>query len=203
MQVLKKEIQDKILAVGVQEFSKQGFAGTGMREIAGKVGVGVGNLYRYFPNKDALFCAVVGPVVEELYAMLERHHGRGVDVAEMLREEYLRDVVGEYIALLQEERKRLKILLLGATGSSLEYFKTEFAERSTEQVRRWFWGNKKRHPQMHVRVSGLMLRMHTIWMFDLLEQLLIEEPKAEELQQIIEEYIQFEIHGWKQVLQLG
>lgn len=38
-----------------QQFGQKGYSKTSMREIAGAVGVGVGNIYNYFTNKDELF----------------------------------------------------------------------------------------------------------------------------------------------------
>jgi len=55
MQVLKDDIKRRILDVARQEFNSQGFAKASMRDIASKVGVGVGNLYNYYPGKDDLF----------------------------------------------------------------------------------------------------------------------------------------------------
>ena len=46
MQVLKEDIRGRILAVAEQRFGQQGYSKTSMREIAGAVGVGVGNIYR-------------------------------------------------------------------------------------------------------------------------------------------------------------
>ena len=80
MQVLKEDIRGRILAVAEQRFGQQGYSKTSMREIAGAVGVGVGNIYNYFRNKDELFCEVVRPVLHAMEAMLQEHHGiRGED----------------------------------------------------------------------------------------------------------------------------
>lgn len=54
-----------------------------MRNIAAQAGVGVGNLYNYFPSKDDLFCTVLSPIVSSFYAMFNRHHGEYVDVPGM------------------------------------------------------------------------------------------------------------------------
>lgn len=84
MQVLKEDIRGRILAVAEQRFGQQGYSKTSMREIAGAVGVGVGNIYNYFRNKDELFCEVVRPVLHAMEAMLQEHHGiRGEDVMTM------------------------------------------------------------------------------------------------------------------------
>ena len=93
MQVLKEDIRGRILAVAEQRFGQQGYSKTSMREIAGAVGVGVGNIYNYFRNKDELFCEVVRPVLHAMEAMLQEHHGiRGEDVMTMRSEKYLQSL---------------------------------------------------------------------------------------------------------------
>lgn len=63
MQVLKQDIQ--------KQFLKNGYMKTSMRQIAQEVGVGVGNLYNYYPNKDILFQAIVSPATSLLERMVQ------------------------------------------------------------------------------------------------------------------------------------
>lgn len=44
-----------ILEAALQLFSKQGYRGTSIREIAEEAGVSTGNVYHHFPDKEALF----------------------------------------------------------------------------------------------------------------------------------------------------
>lgn len=62
MPYLKEEVKEKILASAVVKFKEQGFDGASMRQIASGAGVSLGNVYRYFENKEALFNAIVEPV---------------------------------------------------------------------------------------------------------------------------------------------
>ena len=194
MQTLKKDIKQKILDAGRREFSRKGFAKASMRTIAMQVGVGVGNLYNYFPSKDRLFCAVLAPVISAFESMFERHHGNYADAMEMIREEYLYFAVSEYMNLLRGNRTLMKILFFGAQGSSLEHFKAEFTDRATEQVKMWFMNNKERHPQMNIKVSDFMIHLHTVWMFTMFEEILMHKISVEEMPRIVEEYILSLIH---------
>lgn len=202
MQTLKKDIRQKILDAGRREFSRKGFAKASMRTIAMQVGVGVGNLYNYFPSKDRLFCAVLAPVISAFESMFERHHGNYADAMEMIREEYLYFAVSEYMNLLRGNRTLMKILFFGAQGSSLEHFKAEFTDRATEQVKAWFKNNKENHPQMNIKVSDFMIHLHTVWMFTMFEEILMHKVSAEEMPRIVEEYIKFEINGWRYILEI-
>ena len=55
MQVQKEDIRGRVLTVAKRQFERKGYSKTSMREIAELAGVGVGNIYNYFTNKDELF----------------------------------------------------------------------------------------------------------------------------------------------------
>lgn len=202
MQILKNDIRQKILDAALREFARKGFAKASMRSIAVQVGVGVGNLYNYFPSKDRLFCAVLTPVISSFKAMLDRHHGDNADAMNMMRQEYLLSAVSEYMTLIKEHRRLMKILFFGAQGSSLENFKMIFTDKATEQVKIWFENNKRKHPQMNIHISDFMIHLHTVWMFTMFEEILMHKIPMDEMQQIVEEYIKFEINGWKHILHI-
>src|ERR1041385_8446168 len=54
-----EENQAAIEAAALRVFTKQGFHGTSVREIADAAGVSMGNLYNYYGGKEELFAAVV------------------------------------------------------------------------------------------------------------------------------------------------
>ena len=60
-QVLKDDIRDSIISSAKEEFLEHGFEGSSMRRIAQKSRMTVGNLYRYFKNKDDLNSFIVSP----------------------------------------------------------------------------------------------------------------------------------------------
>lgn len=203
MQVLKDDLRARILDVAKQEFAKKGFIKTSMRDIARGVGVGVGNLYNYFPGKDSLFVAVLTPITTAFYAMFDRHHGTdGTDALEMTTQDYLTSSVSEYFNLINGNRTLMKILFFKAQGSSLENFKIDFTDRATEQVKIWFADQKSRHPHMNTDVSNFMIHLHTVWMFTMFEEILMHKMTMTETRHIIEEYIKFETTGWKHILQI-
>jgi AcrR family transcriptional regulator len=53
------ENRDKILRAAEALFSTKGFNGTGLREVAEKAGVSLGNIYNHFADKKALFEALL------------------------------------------------------------------------------------------------------------------------------------------------
>lgn len=203
MQTLKSNIREMILKAAQGKFARKGFLKTSMRDIADAAGMGVGNIYNYFAGKDELFQAVVRPVTDEFKRLLEKHHGQsGRDALEMFSEAYFRDCVNEYVQLIDKYRTLMRILLFLAQGSSLETFREQFTNRATEQVKAWFADNKQRHPEINVAVSDFFIHLHTVWMFTLFEEMLMHNIQRQEIDRIVEEYVRFEIQGWKNIMNI-
>ena len=77
MQVKKPEVRKKLLIAAKAEFTSNGYERADMRSIASAAGFTVGNIYRYFENKEDLFnCVVNEPLLtterERLVLKLER-----------------------------------------------------------------------------------------------------------------------------------
>ncbi|MBR0461581.1 MAG: TetR/AcrR family transcriptional regulator [Erysipelotrichaceae bacterium] len=69
-QILKEEIRNKIVEAAKEEFLEKGYKDASLRSIAQKAGITVGNLYRYFRNKEDINLQIVGPTLDLLEAML-------------------------------------------------------------------------------------------------------------------------------------
>ena len=65
MQYTKESVRAKILEAAEAEFDEQGYAGASMRSIVRRAETSLGNIYRYYPNKEALFLSIVAPVVDK------------------------------------------------------------------------------------------------------------------------------------------
>ena len=203
MQVLKKDIRGRILAVARQQFERNGYSKTSMREIAVLADVGVGNIYNYFTSKDKLFREVVRPVLYALEAMLQEHHGtRGEDIMMMRSEKYLKSCIDEYVALIDRHRPLMEVLLFHAQGSSLEHFREDYTDRSTELVKAWFASMKQKHPEINTAVSDFIIHLHTVWMFTMFEELLMHSVPRQEMEAILHDYILFEIQGWRAIIKI-
>ncbi len=62
MQIQKEEIKNDILKIAEYEFLMKGYNKSSLRTIAKKAKTSLGNLYNYFPNKEALLDNVIGDV---------------------------------------------------------------------------------------------------------------------------------------------
>lgn len=65
MQHTKEEVRNRILEAAEAEFDESGYAGASMRKIVERSNTSLGNLYRYYKNKEELFLSIVNPVLDE------------------------------------------------------------------------------------------------------------------------------------------
>ena len=72
MQVLKEEVRQRIIKSARREFKKCGFEKASMRSIASSANMTVGNLYRYYKNKEDLYGAIIGGLFGEIKTLKDR-----------------------------------------------------------------------------------------------------------------------------------
>ena len=88
----------EIVAAALAVFGEKGFAGTRLDDIAARAGVSKGALYLYFPNKEALFRAVVTetmvPNIAAVRQMAEAYQGAFADLAPLLLERFVMIATG-------------------------------------------------------------------------------------------------------------
>ncbi len=124
MQYLKDGIRENIVAAALKEFKEHGFLEANMRNIAWQAGITVGNIYRYFKSKDALFEEIMEPVKECMMDLLfvdKREGGYGQDNTLNL------DAVMESVLqVCRQYSPELLVLIYKSKGSKYENIKEEF-----------------------------------------------------------------------------
>ncbi|WP_069648843.1 TetR/AcrR family transcriptional regulator [Caloranaerobacter ferrireducens] len=127
MQILKDEIRDSIYNAALKEFKEKGYEKASMRSIAKKAGVSVGNMYRYFKNKDDLFFAVIGPVYNELIKFISQQ--KSLEAFDRETENLNIDVQArELVEIYLKYKEELLILIDGSKGSKYEGAKEEIVK---------------------------------------------------------------------------
>lgn len=126
MQILKEEVKLEILQSARREFMEHGFRSASLRKIATGAGITVGNIYRYFKNKDALLRELLTPVVGsiEMMKLGLKHHSRDDQGADHEAEEHGKMVKVVY-DFINSHRDDLKLLLFKTGGSSMENYEEE------------------------------------------------------------------------------
>ena len=110
--------------------------------------------------------------------------------------------IDEYVSLINTHHELMEILLFRAQGSSLEHFRENYTDRSTELVKAWFVSMQKKHPHINTSVSDFIIHLHTVWMFTMFEELLMHSVPRQEMEAILHDYILFEIQGWRAIIHI-
>ena len=200
MQISKEHIRKNILQTAQSLFYTKGYAKVPMREIASKSHVSLSNIYNYYDSKEKIFQEIVQPAIDDFNRILDEHHGRsGTDIMEMFSDDYLQNLIKEYLSL-NKHRDRLFLLLFRAQGTSLEKFKDDFSDRTTAEVKRYFIRMKQKYPQINIDISDFTIHLHTVWMFTMLEELVMHRKEPQEIEKIVTEYMIFSTTGWKELI---
>ena len=126
MQYLKNEIREKIISAALKEFKEYGYLEANMRSIARRSGITVGNIYRYFRSKDALFKEIMEPAKLELMDLLFADKQKGIHLQGY---GYLFDIdaiMNNVIRVLRKYTSELIIIIYKSKGSKYENIKEEF-----------------------------------------------------------------------------
>lgn len=119
------DTKDKILEVAKKEFIKRGFEDASMRSIASQVGISATALYRHYSNKEEIFEAVVGPVVEKWNRFCETERIRQTSTAwdhglEAMWEDDRQ--LGMIVDMIYEDIDEQRLLFCGSEGTKYENF---------------------------------------------------------------------------------
>lgn len=203
MQTLKTDTRKRLLNASKRLFLKKGFRETTTRDIAREAGINLSNLYHYFASKDELFRILLKPATDTLESLLNEHHGiKGKDILNMQEEGYVEATLEEYMDAIRKYRKLLKLLLFKSQGSSLEGYKEYYVEKATRLVLDWLKAMKAKHPEINTDVSDFFVHLNNVWMFTLLEEVLMHDLTEEEVRSVMSDYIQFEVIGWRKIIQI-
>jgi AcrR family transcriptional regulator len=123
MQVLKPEIRSSILSNALEEFYQYGYSQASMRAIASKVGITVGNIYRYFLSKEDLFNVILEPVRNAIIEVA--HVDEQLNIIKIDTREEASLIVDSILSLMKHYTKELFILIFNSEGSMYEFMKED------------------------------------------------------------------------------
>lgn len=134
-QVLKEDIRDRILMAALQEFYKEGYQAAAMRKIAQNAKVPTGLIYSYYENKEALFHAVLRPVLYDWERVLTT--GNEEESKHTSSEIYgLSKAETECILNLFDHRREFIILINKSNGTRYEGEKERFIQGIEEHLQK-------------------------------------------------------------------
>ncbi len=100
------ERREEILEAATKLFAEHGFADTDTQQLADKLGVGKGTLYRYFPSKRELFLAAADRGMRKLCAYIDASMAVIEDPPERIAE-----VVRSYLTFFADHPELCELLI--------------------------------------------------------------------------------------------
>lgn len=195
--------QEKILEAGKREFLEKGFKDASLRHIVKEAGFTQGAFYGYYPDKAALFDALVSPaadgLVERFKAAQEAHfdlipEGRA-DEGVNLSTAYLR----QFLDYIYDNFDAFKLVICRADGTRFENFIHDLVELDLEETVRFYdEAAKQGGPQSEI--SPELQHMITSAYFTAVFETVVHDMPRERAFSYIEELAAFFTRGWEGLL---
>lgn len=144
----------EIAAAAKYCFVRHGFHGASMVQIAGRAGMSVGQIYRYFANKEA----IVHTIVEQIVAKRLKKMPRGTfpEVAKLLASRELHDTAED----MDDHTLMLEVAAEATRNSEVARIMREYDRRlhanAVEQYRRESPGLSEREAQARVEFMAVL-----------------------------------------------
>lgn len=119
---------EKVKAAIREEFLEKGYEGASVRSIGARAGMSSAGLYRHYPDKAAMFDAVLEPLIKSIEGWLEHHKQKSL---ERMDGQLSGDVFGEtFVDLIKDvilpKREEFKLLLTCSSGTRYENYINDF-----------------------------------------------------------------------------
>ena len=193
----------KIMAEGKKEFLEKGFKDASLRNIVKCAGVTTGAFYGYYPDKKALFEALVLPVVNGLREMFlaaqeEFDHLPGAAKKETVYD-YSSEEVRKFIAYIYDHFDEFKLLISCAEGTAFSDFIHDMVEIEVEYTLK-FVESTGNDALTSGRVTPELLHIISSAFLSAVFEVIKHDMSREAADSYIESLRQFFTAGWKSIL---
>ena len=195
----------EIMTEGKREFLEKGFKDASLRNIVKRAGVTTGAFYGYYPDKNALFEALVKPVADGILQMFSEMEsdflgglGASVETGSYRMDGFCIRCFIEYI---YDHYDMFKLLITRAEGTAYEGFMDTLVELDVDSFYRYFdWLDKAgisfRRPDRNL--IHILTNAHYSAVFEIV----VHDMPKESALQYADTILKFFISGWNAVLGL-
>ena len=127
---------ERVNAAIREEFLEKGYDGASVRSIGARAGMTSAGLYRHYPDKAAMFDAVIEPLTNSIESWLERHKQESL---ERMERQLSGDILGETLFDLIKDvilprREEFKLLISCSAGSRYENYINDFVLQNQKDM---------------------------------------------------------------------
>lgn len=196
----------QIMQAGCREFLDKGFKDASMRAIASQAGVTTGAIYGYFPDKEALFTALVQPAANELkrqfitaqesFSQLPHHQQ-----IESMHSYSSQELYG-MLDFIYDHFTEFRLIVCCSGGTEYENYVDTLVEIETLATRRFIDVIKSSGFQPQKMQNNLLHILCNAYFSAVFETVAHEMDKAE-ASAYVEQITAFFTAGWNQMLGLS
>lgn len=164
MPARKGNTPSKILSAAQGIFLQNGFQGTSMQHLAAAVGISAPGIYKHFGSKEAVFSALVEPLIERMREILHLAEREKDELFQRGQTEEVWDkekTFSETLDFIYEHFEGMQLLLCCAEGTKYENIVDRIADRETRIVLRTLPELREKGfsiPLMEEETISLMMR---------------------------------------------
>ncbi len=131
----KDQIKERIDAAALKVFSHKGFPASKIADISAASGISVGNIYRYYKNKDDLFYSLIPEAFppQILQAIQRKISAARPDCNP--ESSGVREAADDFSRFILANREKVLIVLAGSSGTKYESMRSELAARMLSTVK--------------------------------------------------------------------
>lgn len=192
MQYKKKNINDKILEAGRNEYAARGYRGGNISTIAENAGVPVGNLYRYFDGKSGLLDAIVKPAYIEVPKML--YELQKVEVLDSVTlEQIMPMLTSKLLDFFTRYGREILILVDNCTTTRYEDFAADIIKQVSDIVLKKLYDKPT---EVDEKMAKAIAKAFMNSLFDLLRLEMSDDERHQMMEKLIKFYF-YEVEGRK------
>ncbi|WP_342757637.1 TetR/AcrR family transcriptional regulator [Kineothrix sedimenti] len=181
---------EKIIPCAKREFLDKGFERASLRKIAADANMSAAGLYRHFESKEAMFDALVAPLVNTYLRNYEESMQRSYELLDTKEIKKFWEVSEEeglqYIDFIYDHFEEFKLLLTCSDGTKYQNFMHDISEMEVKEMTRLMDELRSRgftvkdisQDELHMLVSGYVASVFEVVIHDYPREKAIKQAKT-------------------------
>ena len=197
--------QQKILEIGKRDFLAKGFKDASLRKIVAEAGFTKGAFYGYYPDKAALFEALVSEAADGLIEQFKAAQDAHFDLIPENKTSESRELSTKYLLhfvnYIYDYFEEFKLVLCCSKGTKYENYIHELVELEVSRTEKYY-AILKEKGKIIGRVSHDLHHMITSAYFTAVFETIVHDMSREQAIEYVEELAIFFNSGWEGLLRL-
>jgi len=203
-QYKKDEVALRILRSAKSIFLKYGYHRASLRSICNQAKTSLSNLYNYYPNKDALFIAVLSPLLNDIEKVCKYGRSYQSKNTEFESLDDKKNNLAIALAYIKKHRSELNLLFNLSFGSSLENY-SEYLSQEYEKNWILFFDNLQKNcpDEKFKKPSSFFLRNMAHFHIMTVRKIISHQLSDDEMTTLTDELAIFFWHGGMGLIKNG